>query len=116
MIVLTFNFVNVSGTCYVSKRELKTNDVSSWQALNTSDISTNNTSSSGTVDLILVNTILRDLSTIEADVTSHAEAVLHGRLSKSQQRLIRKEQLKNCQPVAESVIKRNKSFKTKSHR
>ena len=90
------------------------NDVSSSQALNTSD-STNNTSS-GTVDLILVNTILRDLSTIEADVTSHAEAVLHGRLSKSQQRLIRNEQLKNCQPVAESVIKRNKSFKTKSHR
>jgi hypothetical protein len=45
-------------------------------------------------DLVLVNRILRDLGSLQADVTSHAEAVLQGRLSKSQRRLIQKEQLK----------------------
>jgi len=70
---------------------------------------------SGDLDLILVNTVLRDLSTIEADVTSHAEAVLQGRLSQSQQRLIRNEQLKNCQPVPEHIKKSSsKSVKIKS--
>ena len=43
--------------------------------------------------------MLNDFSTLEADVTSHGEAVLQGRLSKSQQRLIRREQLKNCAPL-----------------
>ena len=70
-------------------------------------------SEESSVDLILVNTILRDLSTIEADVTSHAEAVLQGRLSKSQQRLIRKEQLKNCQPVPD-YVKKSSSKSVKS--
>ena len=75
---------------------------------------TDSISNSSTSELILlVNKILQDLSTIEADVTSHAEAVLKGRLSKSQQRLIRREQLKNCQPVPEAVIKRSKTFKSK---
>ena len=45
-------------------------------------------------DLVLINRILRDLAALEADVTSHAEAVLQGRLSKSQRRLIQREQLK----------------------
>lgn len=45
-------------------------------------------------DLSLVNKILKDLASIEADVNSHAEAVLQGRLSKSQRKLIHKEQLK----------------------
>lgn len=45
-------------------------------------------------DLVLVNRILRDLASLQADVTSHAEAVLQGRLSKSQRKLIQKEQLK----------------------
>ena len=43
--------------------------------------------------------MLNDFSPLEADVTSHGEAVLQGRLSKSQQRLIRREQLKNCAPL-----------------
>ena len=45
-------------------------------------------------DLSNVNRILKDLASIEADVSSHAEAVLQGRLSKSQRKLIHKEQLK----------------------
>ena len=45
-------------------------------------------------DLVLINRILRDLAALEADVTSHAEAVLQGRLSKSQRKLIQREQLK----------------------
>jgi hypothetical protein len=45
-------------------------------------------------DLVLINRILRDLASLEADVTAHAEAVLQGRLSKSQRKLIQKEQLK----------------------
>lgn len=35
-----------------------------------------------------------DLTTIEIDVSSHGEAVLNGRLSKSQQRIIQQEQTK----------------------
>lgn len=45
-------------------------------------------------DLVLVNRILRNLASLQADVISHAEAVLQGRLSKSQRKLIRIEQLK----------------------
>ena len=45
-------------------------------------------------DLVLINRILRDLASLEADVTAHAEAVLQGRLSKSQRKLIQREQLK----------------------
>lgn len=43
-------------------------------------------------DVLLPSNILRDLATIEADVSSHAEAVLHGRLSKITQEKIRVEQ------------------------
>ena len=46
------------------------------------------------LDLVLTNRILRDLTLLEADVTSHAEAVLQGRLSKLNRMLIQKEQLK----------------------
>ena len=57
--------------------------------------------------------MLKDLSSVEADVTSHGEAVLQGRLSKSQQRLIRREQLKNCAPLMPSSsqhdVRRKKS-------
>ena len=57
--------------------------------------------------------MLKDLSSVEADVTSHGEAVLQGRLSKSQQRLIRREQLKNCAPLMPSAsqhdVRRKKS-------
>ena len=48
--------------------------------------------------------MLKDFSTLEAEVTSHAEAVLQGRLSQSQQRLIRNEQLKNCAPLTHTTI------------
>ena len=45
-------------------------------------------------DLLVVNKMLRELAAIEADVLSHSEAVLRGRLSKSQRQLIFDEQLK----------------------
>lgn len=40
------------------------------------------------LDLVLISKMLRDLAAIEADVHSHSEAVLRGRLSKSQRQLI----------------------------
>ena len=46
------------------------------------------------LDLVLLNKMLRDLAAIEADVLSHSEAVLRGRLSKSQRQLILDEQVK----------------------
>ena len=46
------------------------------------------------LDLVLINKMLRDLAVIEADVLSHSEAVLRGRLSKSQRQLILDEQVK----------------------
>lgn len=46
-----------------------------------------------TIDLSgLPSNVLRGLATIEADVSSHAEAVLHGRLSKITQEKINLEQ------------------------
>ena len=51
--------------------------------------------------------MLKDFSTLESDVASHAEAVLQGRLSKSQQRLIRREQLKNCAPLSHTPSKKS---------
>lgn len=39
-------------------------------------------------EIIICSNILRGLATIEADVSSHAEAVLHGRLSKIAQEKI----------------------------
>ncbi len=44
------------------------------------------------IDLVLLSSILKDATRVEADVMSHGEAVLNGRLSKSQQRLIQQEQ------------------------
>ena len=46
------------------------------------------------IDILLINRMLRDLAAIEADVQSHSEAVLRGRLSKSQRQLIFDEQSK----------------------
>ena len=46
------------------------------------------------LDLVLINKMLRELTAIEADVLSHSEAVLRGRLSKSQRKLIFDEQNK----------------------
>ena len=46
------------------------------------------------LDLLVINKMLRELAAIEADVLSHSEAVLRGRLSKSQRQLIFDEQLK----------------------
>ena len=45
-------------------------------------------------NLVLINKMLRDLAAIEADVLSHSEAVLRGRLSKSQRQLILDQQVK----------------------
>ncbi len=68
------------------------------------------------MDLVLLTTILRDMSRIEVDVTSHGEAVLHGRLSKSQQRLIQREQNKFSQltPMPRAVttnVTKSRSFR-----
>lgn len=60
-------------------------------------------------DLVLVNRILRDLASLEADVTSHAEAILQGRLSKSQRKLIQREQLKHSVATEFSSNWSNKS-------
>ena len=46
------------------------------------------------LDLVLINKMLRDLAAIEADVLSHSEAVLRGRLSQSQRQLILDQQVK----------------------
>lgn len=43
---------------------------------------------SADLDLVLISKMLRDLAAIETDVHSHSEAVLRGRLSKSQRQLI----------------------------
>ena len=44
------------------------------------------------LNVIFCSNILRNLATIQADVASHAEAMLHGRLSKSHQETISSEQ------------------------
>ncbi len=64
-------------------------------------------------DLSLINKILKDLASIESDVSSHAEAVLQGRLSKSQRKLIHKEQLKYSSVV---TCKRQQNHPTSSPR
>ena len=46
------------------------------------------------IDILMINKMLRELAAIEADVLSHSEAVLRGRLSKSQRQLIFDEQSK----------------------
>ncbi|XP_040575611.1 uncharacterized protein [Lepeophtheirus salmonis] len=72
------------------------------------------------LDILLLNSILLDLSRLEMDITSHAEAVLNGRLSKSQLRLIQEEQtrLKTMFPptYATPPRKRSSMAKAKSFR
>lgn len=67
------------------------------------------------LDLVLISAILKDLASVEVDAMSHGEAVLNGRLSKSQQQLIQHEQTKfNDDVVAtnkSSKLSKSKSFK-----
>jgi hypothetical protein len=65
------------------------------------------------VDLVLLNAVLRDLWRVEVDVTSHGEAVLHGRLSKSQQLLIRQEQnrLSQVGQQQQQKVAKSRSFR-----
>lgn len=73
-----------------------------------------------TVDLVALNAILKDLAHIEADVTSHGDAVLNGRLSKSQQKLMHQEQLRLNMCAATSrprnPVSKSRSFRTSSGR
>ncbi|XP_040575389.1 uncharacterized protein [Lepeophtheirus salmonis] len=68
------------------------------------------------LDIFLLNSILLDLSRLEMDITSHAEAVLNGRLSKSQIRLIQEEQtrLRTMFPPASVTLPQNWSSVSKS--
>lgn len=73
------------------------------------------------VDLVLLSQVRRDLRRVEVDVASHGEAVLHGRLSKSQQRLIQQEQfrvtaLTPSQPPKTPSSSRSKIAKSRSFR
>jgi hypothetical protein len=54
--------------------------------------------------------ILRDLATIEADVSSHAEAVLHDRISKITQEKINLEQQQQKRAAAASTAMHNGPF------
>ena len=71
------------------------------------------------VDLMLLSGIRRDLARVEVDVTSHGEAVLHGRLSKSQQMLILQEQSRVAllTPTAQAPkpkVSKSRSFRDSS--
>lgn len=72
------------------------------------------------IDLVLLNSILKDLSKVEVDVTSHCEAIMQGRLSKSQIKLIRHEQSKFRSLVPPSAsapsakVTKSKSFRDNS--
>lgn len=48
----------------------------------------------GELDLVLLSTILKAMASVETDILSHGEAVTHGRLSKSQQEIIQREQVR----------------------
>merc|ERR1711874_734637 len=63
------------------------------------------------IDILLINRMLRDLAAIEADVLSHSEAVLRGRLSKSQRQLIFDEQNKYAPLTTSTAISKSKSFR-----
>jgi len=67
------------------------------------------------VDLVLINKMLRDLAAIEADVLSHSEAVLRGRLSKSQRQLILDEQVKYAS-ISSSSNQQQQVSKSRSFR
>lgn len=66
------------------------------------------------VDLVRVNKMLKELAAIEADVLSHSEAVLRGRLSKSQRQLIFDEQNKYASLMTTTSISKSKSFRDNS--
>jgi hypothetical protein len=72
------------------------------------------------IDILLINRMLRDLAAIEADVQSHSEAVLRGRLSKSQRQLIFDEQSKYAaltivsKPSHKSSMSKSRSFRDAS--
>jgi len=66
------------------------------------------------VDLVRVNKMLKELAAIEADVLSHSEAVLKGRLSKSQRQLIFDEQNKYASLMTTTSISKSKSFRDNS--
>lgn len=63
------------------------------------------------LDLVRVNKMLKELAAIEADVLSHSEAVLRGRLSKSQRQLIFDEQNKYAPLTTSTSISKSKSFR-----
>ncbi len=71
------------------------------------------------VDLMLLSGIRRDLARVEVDVASHGEAVMHGRLSKSQQMLILREQsrvssLTPAAPPPKTKVPKSRSFRDSS--
>jgi len=71
------------------------------------------------LDLLMVNKMLRELAAIEADVLSHSEAVLRGRLSKSQRQLIFDEQLKYASIAStkpQKALPKSRSFREPSHK
>jgi len=67
-------------------------------------------------NLVLINKMLRDLAAIEADVLSHSEAVLRGRLSKSQRQLILDQQVKYASISSSSnhQVSKSRSFRDTS--
>lgn len=70
--------------------------------------------SAAPLDLVLVHSILKDLARVEVDVTSHGEAVMNGRLSKSQQRLIKQEQSRLTSlavPASQAKVTKSRSFR-----
>lgn len=66
------------------------------------------------LDLVLISKMLRDLTAIEADVLSHSEAVLRGRLSKSQRQLIFDEQNKYASMLTTPSVSKSRSFRDTS--
>ena len=63
------------------------------------------------LDLVRINKMLKELAAIETDVLSHSEAVLRGRLSKSQRQLIFDEQNKYALLTTQTSISKSKSFR-----
>lgn len=63
------------------------------------------------LDLVRINKMLKELAAIETDVLSHSEAVLRGRLSKSQRQLIFDEQNKYASLTTQTSISKSKSFR-----
>ena len=70
-----------------------------------------NPQSAPELDLVRINKMLKELAAIETDVLSHSEAVLRGRLSKSQRQLIFDEQNKYASLTTQTSISKSKSFR-----